>query len=247
MSYSEFFSMMRWQKAESKHGKSTPSKAAAATRYSNPLHEKKKRVSRKKLSSIPVDTAVCRLLDLPPELRQEIYEYVLSPLDQTKTVKITTERKPTQPAILRTCKAIRNEACSIYYLDNKFFFNIKDFNAASLLTFCRQAGKYLDNIKIELHVSRYSKNWTCLLIWLKAYHRGATVRFQCADHGPRTLKPPACGGCAAGAAFDLVEETKDSSWSKVLRLLEIYKSATETTSKRWSHYGVDDEEGETWY
>lgn len=64
-----------------------------------------------------------RLLTIPPEIRNLIYEYALCDSPKVKVNKpckgLSTTRQP-EPAILRTCTQIRNEATSIYYGQTTF-------------------------------------------------------------------------------------------------------------------------------
>ncbi|KAK6391613.1 hypothetical protein LTR65_004448 [Meristemomyces frigidus] len=52
----------------------------------------------------------CLLLELPPELRNRIFESVLVSQDE----ELILENQPS-PALLRTCRQIRDEASSLYY------------------------------------------------------------------------------------------------------------------------------------
>ncbi|KAK3714663.1 hypothetical protein LTR37_007643 [Vermiconidia calcicola] len=59
------------------------------------------------------------LLRLPAELRLRIYDYALS--EDTQVVLLSDEGVKTgQPALLRTCRQIRNEALDLYYSSNIF-------------------------------------------------------------------------------------------------------------------------------
>jgi len=67
-----------------------------------------------------------RLLDLPPELRLEIYEYSLLGLGEYDVISVfrvsdKPDRDPhTQPALLQVNRQIRTEASFVYYRDNVF-------------------------------------------------------------------------------------------------------------------------------
>ncbi|KAK1823615.1 hypothetical protein LTR12_002026 [Friedmanniomyces endolithicus] len=83
------------------------------------------------------DQKPCRLLDLPPELRNHIYEYLLLGGEDELPIRVTdcvSEERwlpPTilqtgsedlwqPPAILQTCQQIRGEATPVYYTTNTF-------------------------------------------------------------------------------------------------------------------------------
>ena len=81
-----------------------------------------------------------RLLALPAELRNTIYELVLiSPTDivipapsSPKSPGVTTTNLfPPEPALLLTSHQIRHEALKIYYLSNRFRFLVPSFDARS--------------------------------------------------------------------------------------------------------------------
>ena len=59
------------------------------------------------------------LLDLIPELRNNIYHIVLAP-DEEQPVEITFKEIKTRTALLRTCSQIRSEATQIFYAANSF-------------------------------------------------------------------------------------------------------------------------------
>ncbi|KAI7285468.1 hypothetical protein KC345_g1720 [Hortaea werneckii] len=58
-----------------------------------------------------------RLLDLPPELRNSIYTYVLATDD---VIQIPASGKPTRPPLLQVCQQITDEATLLYYSCSKF-------------------------------------------------------------------------------------------------------------------------------
>ncbi|KAI7222028.1 hypothetical protein KC333_g1371 [Hortaea werneckii] len=58
-----------------------------------------------------------RLLDLPPELRNSIYTYVLATDD---VIQIPASGKRTRPPLLQVCQQITADATLLYYSCNKF-------------------------------------------------------------------------------------------------------------------------------
>ncbi|GAB1725234.1 hypothetical protein NU195Hw_g3985t1 [Hortaea werneckii] len=58
-----------------------------------------------------------RLLNLPPELRNSIYTYVLATDD---VIQIPASSKPTRPPLLQVCQQITDEATLLYYSCSKF-------------------------------------------------------------------------------------------------------------------------------
>ncbi|RMY78732.1 hypothetical protein D0863_00526 [Hortaea werneckii] len=58
-----------------------------------------------------------KLLDLPPELRNNIYTYALATDD---LIQIPASGKPTRPPLLQVCQQITADATLLYYSCNKF-------------------------------------------------------------------------------------------------------------------------------
>lgn len=65
------------------------------------------------------------LLNLPPELRNRIYEYVLV----NRCLKITVSKeKHSQPPLLETCRQLREEASGIFYSQNELKMDVQQFS-----------------------------------------------------------------------------------------------------------------------
>ncbi|KAK5120783.1 hypothetical protein LTR85_005849 [Meristemomyces frigidus] len=59
----------------------------------------------------------CKLLSIPPEIRNYIYGLALTESDD---IVVPSSGKLSQPALLRVCKQVRTEALAIYYASNNF-------------------------------------------------------------------------------------------------------------------------------
>jgi hypothetical protein len=97
----------------------------------------------------------CHLFAIPAELRNRIYRYAMIQ-DGDLTV---TPRGPSEPALLRTCYVVRDEACSIYYGENQFLLHIEDWNGMKFHGFLRQYHKYAPRSSL-----RISENMSFLLL-----------------------------------------------------------------------------------
>lgn len=75
-----------------------------------------------------METTASPILSLPPELRNEIYGYAL--MATNEIVKISTEGDDYHPALLRTCKQIRNEARPLWYATAEFRAIVDSDNAS---------------------------------------------------------------------------------------------------------------------
>lgn len=110
----------------------------------------------------------CLLLELPPELRNHIYEFVLVSPDEALIMKNSSS-----PALLRTCRQIREEASSLYYGQNIFLITNAEslciqwlasvpakmrahIKTMRLYTNCRSSGHEAARYKRRLLTSLYS-------------------------------------------------------------------------------------------
>lgn len=84
-------------------------------------------------------------LKLPPELRNRIYEAVLTDPYAISAVhwdfEIPRSTTPEQPPLTRTCRAIRAEALPIFYSSNTFMIGVKrECDAAYLRVWLKAIG-----------------------------------------------------------------------------------------------------------
>ena len=75
------------------------------------------RLQAKDIANLEMDPEKTDFLDLPPELRNRIYELSLVQGRSINPVHLEDQR---QPAITRTCHQIRKETLPIYYSQNHF-------------------------------------------------------------------------------------------------------------------------------
>jgi hypothetical protein len=133
----------------------------------------------------PSAVASCPLLNMPPELRNDIYRYaLLGP-------EFIVSNSFAEPSLLRTCKQIRTESLKLFYLETSFKFDIVDWNCRSLLHFkqqTRKLGLYF-GVYMKLHGS---PNWANLTHWVEV----------CRDTQGMTPNKP---GAAAHGYFDSLE------------------------------------------
>lgn len=100
----------------------------------------------------------CHLLDLPGDLRNRIYRFVLVSGEEIEV----ESTGPGEPALLRTCKTTREESIDIYYSENFFNIQIADWNGRALLPFMQQqmARKVVTMACFEVYGAR---NWDNLV------------------------------------------------------------------------------------
>jgi hypothetical protein len=66
-------------------------------------------------------------LQLPPELRNAVYRYVVVDAEQ---IKVETDGIQEAP-LLMTCKAIRQEAVTLYWVENEFEIIMTDHDISA--------------------------------------------------------------------------------------------------------------------
>lgn len=156
-----------------------------------------------------------RLLRLPPELRNQIWRLVLL---CPQLLLVTTQAGPLiEPGLLRTSKALRDEAIRIFYLENTFLMPVDDSKGSILTRWLRSSSyRAKPTTMIELATST---NWANLKQWLKDTFEGKTV-------GPIQHPLPYSAsnwGCHFPALLFKVlarEKEKGRSWKEVEALLE---------------------------
>lgn len=72
---------------------------------------------------MPNDAQPCRVFEIAPELRNNIYSLVLaSPHD----ILIPASGRLATPALLNVCQQVRQEATQLYYAENTFKVVVRD-------------------------------------------------------------------------------------------------------------------------
>lgn len=108
-----------------------------------------------------------RLLALPAEMRNEIYEWALT-APQDGEIDITADWEP--PGLLATCRQIRHEALGMYFLDNTFVFNIQNCDGSLHTSWLSEFGGYvLEDGADECNLVEYhtgNPNWQNLMTWM---------------------------------------------------------------------------------
>ncbi|KAK4955216.1 hypothetical protein LTR10_007411 [Elasticomyces elasticus] len=157
------------------------------------------------------------LLNLPPELRNRIWEEALVSKKGSTSIAIN-KHTWAQPLLLRTCKQIRKEAGPMYYSLNTFAIVHTDLDFRVHIRFCKSAAKFA----VALPRMTYFEGavglprWDSLMIGAKAVHEGV-IPFDYYYTG-KTGVPAAADG-----VLQLVAALKDVKWDKVQYALDMYK------------------------
>lgn len=161
------------------------------------------------------------LLRLPAELRNRVWELAL--IDTHPIVVDQSNYR--QPALLRTCSQIRNEAAAIYYEQNTFADDISDLDFTADFTFAQHAGQYDAKIFMFGHVSRAS--WQNLVRACKRFHGGGCNGLRYTGTRPVEWR-------LAARAFDLVHALRHTRWEETEQALNVFKATVaESNPTRW--------------
>ena len=153
-----------------------------------------------------------RLLALPGEIRNIIYKMVLE-LDSN--LAITSQPFP-EPPLLRTCKAVRREASSIFYYGNKFEVDCPNWEHSTFR-------KYYERLHRELGPSHDVTTY-----WVNSGSRTSRanlVRFLQAVHSGKVwvgFQYPGDRDTGIGGAFEMVRRLEAQKWETVASVLEVY-------------------------
>lgn len=183
-------------------------------------------------------TANASLLELPAELRNQIYrEAVVIPDGVHIDLSDMNGPNTKQPALLHACRQIRAEAITLYYLENKFHITIPSEDGKRMLPFYRAAENHVTPCLISVCCGwKGAYSWTNLLAWLKLYHaRDIRLRPVYAreyleaagndlDRSARVVE----------MAFKTVEEMLWVKWDMVAAVLEKFHLVVAGFDRDWA-------------
>ncbi|KAM0689619.1 hypothetical protein Q7P36_010490 [Cladosporium allicinum] len=155
------------------------------------------------------DERPCYLLNIHPEIRNEIYRLVLVSNGVIEVASADTP--PMDPPLLRTCSQIRTEARGIFYKENKVRFTVKNYDIRKIVAWLdRSAARHdlLANAHLALSVSSdWVFCWYALLNWAYAYREGRCGRLtlDASSIAPNDVHTKDADRLEAIAMFDAVE------------------------------------------
>ncbi|KAK1063095.1 hypothetical protein LTR12_017342 [Friedmanniomyces endolithicus] len=170
-------------------------------------------------SPAPAILQTSRLLTLPAEIRNSIYDLILV---REGRKRVLAPALPYDPALLRTCRQIRQEAQGIFLHQNTFYITVYNFH----YTIPRTHWFHLvapHNRSVVLALETKKMQWEHLRDWLKAYHAGEATRLPVPE---RYLAPDSYQ--VAARAFATVDRLGGVKWEVVgealVDLLEHYRT-----------------------
>lgn len=175
-------------------------------------------------------------LDLPAELRNQVYEQVLLEPDP---MSIGTARWPRkEPALLHASRQIRNDCLGIWYQGNRFQTSVKNFNASLVVAWQKHTsaialalkGTYdeaADGRPLQIEIRR-GRNWKNMLKWCKTVHEGGSPNVQLTGQQVRTRR-------GVEALLKMAEAMRGVEWEKCSEALNATRKALAAYDAEWSH------------
>ena len=174
-----------------------------------------------------------RLLNLPPELRNKIYEFALV---ESQEIQVHQQNIVKPPPLLACCRQIRSEALGLFFTGNNFRIWSQDCSGRLVLRWRRHFENYGRNAqgnKQTIGVALLGRpNWSNLLGWLKAQF----------DEGMLTELDPK--NCRQREHMDAVwhstnlmasrAQSAGRSWEEVEKDLEDLHSAVAACEPTWA-------------
>ncbi|CAK4027028.1 Hypothetical predicted protein [Lecanosticta acicola] len=185
--------------------------------------------------------AGCPLLELPAELRDRIYRFVLP---AHRKITVTASGFDIE-GLVNTCSQIRGETLCIFYGEGLFQIQVPNWNSDALSSFTRHIldpqtllGRLSDsNASVRYTVDFYTQrvltpNWKNLLEWTRRVHQGAITRPGTSSEASArrgdssivtTVFAMMCTAC----------ELRDQPWSLAEQVSTHYRAILASLDGRW--------------
>lgn len=177
-------------------------------------------------SSVSMDLSKSALLELPPELRNEIWRMVLHGAD---SIAISATRKlGHEPSLLRVSSQIRREAQDIYLLENTFELSGPPDALPRLLP------ETLRKIRGKYHVFWDPMSWPGVFEFLRRVHSREREYDVFINGGDRTEEGEKDARYALfGAMYSIVLNMPESPWHELMFAL---KGLSRMHEGRWGKF-----------
>jgi hypothetical protein len=183
-------------------------------------------------TALPPTVTQSNLLQLPPELRIRIYEYVLH---QPGWCTVTRHHGIPEPPLLLACKLTRKEALGIFYSMNLFRVDAPFFDPKLYNLFVRKDRKHetYDRRVVGVHMDlRPPRHWRNLLAWLEGHHAGRLPRPWLQRNF--TLRFSAQEADSIASLFMITAGSRGRSWWEVEAVLVGLLSGLRALHVGWS-------------
>ena len=172
--------------------------------------------SQQKPSAVHLDKPKPELLSIPGEIRNMIYRMALL---SNGRVNISKYPLP-EPALLRTCRQLRQETIAIFYLENRFSVECPDWNYWNFRGLVERLRRLKSSNDISTSRIACRPNGSLvhkpnLLEFLRATYEGL-VSGLVYDNQKKVTTTAITG------AFDIARTMRGQDWSTVEKVLEVY-------------------------
>lgn len=186
----------------------------------------------------PEQEPKCFLLDISGELRNRIYREVLVLPESVHVASTGYEH----PALLHTCKQVRQEATSIFFQENVFAFAIDRFDSTPLIRFRNRAPSMAligGPFQQGPWLRDQSPNWQNLEEWLNQFYHCNCIGSPTPEYmlkigaevmGRLTLY------YIIGGMFEIVKQARVAgiSWSIAKKMFEGHRPILIALDKAWA-------------
>lgn len=184
------------------------------------------------------------LLSMPINVRTQIFRHVVVNSRASITVRADAPSESSEPELTRVCHDIRTEALPLFYRENAFVVQVKEYDIRPLLPWLKRAELFRTRDPVaEPEASSFEPiiirtdgqtHWDNLQEWLKLAHAGKVSALVNDDYeGGGQFE-------AVKGAFTVVMGIKGYPWKVVERVLPGVKELLAAGDGRW----VDREEEE---
>ena len=170
-----------------------------------------------------------KLLGLPPEVRNRIFQYAL--IEEEEEEIELSANTPTLPALLTVCKQIRSETIFLYYTMNNFYLTIDDYDAAAALPSLKTYMKYFVEIEGREDHSKFDINLTAGQTGSGCCRRIHTSEISYLGVEPESVDQVLL---ALEAVQDTIVEMDGRPWAEVEKVLEGYHRCVVLMDPAWA-------------
>lgn len=179
--------------------------------------------------------AASMLLKLPAELRLRIYEYALY-IDGEGICEITRNEGIPEPALLLTCKVVRDEGVAIFYAVNTVRLVTESFYPAvhnliaRKVSALRTTGVNVKKLDVEICASG-KRNFQNLTFWVQFLHSGKTMNPSLAEPQVSAAMDPE--PMFVDSLFRIAAGMRERPWAEVLRVVNGLRGGLIALDKEW--------------
>lgn len=186
-------------------------------------------------TSTATTTPASLLLKLPAELRLQIYEYALY-IDDDGVCEVTRNGGIPEPALLFTCKTVRDEGIAVFYSVNTVCLIAESFHPgvhnliASKVAAFKTAGVNLKKLDVEI-CAIGKRNFRNLIAWVQFLHSGKTMNPSLAV--PQVAAAMEPEPMFVDSLFRIAEGMRQRPWADVDRVINGLRGGLIALNEEW--------------